>query len=179
MKVSSQTVNTPITGVWQALLPPFPPTTAGDKGRLVLGPAAHQLEQKSRPLLAAMPTWTHLTVTVAANRRANPSAYAINTDNAAPWAVPAGLGQSTTASGASRTNSSVNQSLINAAESRNARNQPRTVETGRPQPAAILRCPHPNAVFASIAAAITSAVSARRGNVKWWMQREGFSCCGE
>ncbi|MEO7024673.1 MAG: hypothetical protein ABI130_10655 [Leifsonia sp.] len=139
MKVSSQTVTTPITEVWQALLPPFPPNTPSRKGRSVLGLAAHQLEQKSRPLLAATPACTHVTVTVAANRRASPAAYAINADNASPATVPAGFGQSTTASAASRTNNPVNQSLITAADTWNARNQPRTVETGRPQPAAILR----------------------------------------
>lgn len=134
MLVSSQTVNTPTTGVWQALLPPFPPTTPGHKGRFVLGPAAHQLGQKSRPLLVAMPACTHVTVTVAPNRRANPSAYAINADNASPVTVPAGVGQSTTASGASRTSNPVNRSLIEAAEARNPRNQPRTVEIGAPAP---------------------------------------------
>ena len=102
----------------------------------MLGPAAHQLEQNKRPFVVAIPACTHVTVTVAANRRASPSAYAINTDNAAPGAVPAGLGQNTTASGASRTNNPVNRSPIKAAEVPNARNQPRTVETGRPQPTA-------------------------------------------
>lgn len=125
--------------MWQALLPPFPPTKAGRKGRLVLGPPAHQLEQNKRPFVVAIPACTHVTVTVAVNRRASPSAYAINTDNASPCAVPAGWGQSTTASGASRTNKLVNRSPIDAAEAANARNQPRTVETGLPQPAAILR----------------------------------------
>lgn len=132
-------MKTPITGIWQALLPPFPPTTPLRKGRLVLGPAAHQLEQNKRPFVVAMPAWIHVTVTVAANRRAKPSAYAINTDNASPPMVPTGLGQSTTASGASRTNNAVNRSPIAPAETANARSQPRTVETGLPQSAAVRR----------------------------------------
>ncbi|MBB5640999.1 hypothetical protein [Cryobacterium roopkundense] len=78
-------------------------------------------------------------MTVATNRRASPRAYAINADNASPETVPAGLGQTTTASGASRTNNPVNRSPIAAAEAAKARNQPRTVETGLPQSAAILR----------------------------------------
>ncbi|TFB48260.1 hypothetical protein [Cryobacterium tagatosivorans] len=108
-------MNTPITGVWQALLPPFPAERFGRKGRFVLEPAAHQLRQKSRPFVVAMPACTHVTVTVAVNRRARPSAYAINADNAdnaSPVTVPAGVGQSTTASGASRTNKPVNRPLI-------------------------------------------------------------------
>ena len=132
------------------------------KGQLVLGPAAHQLPQKSRPFVAAIPTGTHVTVTLATNRRPSPSAYAINADNASPGAVLAGLGQTDTASGASRTNSPVNRSPIAPADAPNARSQPRTVEAGRPHPAAILRCPHPTANFSSIAAAITSALSTRR-----------------
>lgn len=109
-----------------------------------------------------MPACIHVTVTVAANPQANPTAYAINTGNASLVTVPAGVGQGTMALGASRTSKLVNRSLILAAEARNARSQPRNVETVRPHPAAIVRWPQPNAAFASIAAAITSAVSAHR-----------------
>ena len=114
------------------------------KGQLVLGPAAHHLSQKSRLFVAAIPTGTHVTVMVPTNRRPSPTAFAINADDASPGAVPAGLGQTDTASGTSRTNNPVNRSPIAPAEAPNARSHPRTVEAGWPHLAAILRCPHPS-----------------------------------
>ena len=67
-----------------------------------------------------------------------------------------------TASGASRTTNAVNPSTIRDADLANARSQPRTVVSGRPNHAPILRCPHPKTTFLSTEAAITSAASARR-----------------
>ncbi len=88
-----------------------------------------------------MPAWTHVTVPTPPNRRRSASAYAINADNAAEVALSVGLGQTTTASGASRITSAVNHWPIRDDDPANTRNQPRTVLAGRPSHAAIFRCP--------------------------------------
>lgn len=109
-----------------------------------------------------MPACTHVTMPTPPNRRRSASAYASSADNAAAGMLPAGASQIDAASGASRTTSAMNRRAIRDAEPANARNQPRTVDTGRPSDTAIFRYPCPAENFASIAAAITAAASARR-----------------
>ncbi len=80
---------------------------------------------------------------------------------ASPNTVPAAAGG--TGSTPMSTSNTVNQARSASARPANLRNQSRTVSTGRPNRAAIVRAPAP-AAFADKAAPITSTRSARRNN---------------
>ena len=110
---------------------------------------AHQEAEKNHGPTVASPALCHGTMTTP-NRDVSIREYAITTETAWPAAVVAVAGQSAAASDASRPTKEVVTWVIAVADVAKARNQPRTVETGRSNRAAITRCPAPWAHLASI-----------------------------
>jgi hypothetical protein len=96
-----------------------------------------------------------------ANRPATAAAAAPIAATASAHTPPAGPG--ITGSAATARNNTVNHRRTASTRPANRRSQPRTVSAGRPNAAAIRRCPTPAALAAS-AAPITATASARRSN---------------
>jgi hypothetical protein len=114
---------------------------------------------RSRPFVTAQASCHGDTTPTTPRRRraaaAQPPITSTASANTLEWLANA------PASGSSCTSNPVNATRTRSALPANARNQPRTVDTGRPNRAAIGRCPQPPA-FIRTAAPITSTPSARR-----------------
>jgi len=135
----------------------LPDHTTAAQGQLVLIDSCGQPGANNRPALTALARRQPDTM-LTPNRRAA----------AIPIASTASANKPPADTGTSASTANVNASAVNAARTASARNpnrrsQPRTVESGRLNPAAMLRCPNPTALPAS-ADPITSTSSARRAN---------------
>ena len=132
---------------------------AARNGSARVAPTPGQPGAISSPPLAADAAVHTGTVPSSGQRCATATAAPAIADTAAATGSAARAG--ITGSGLVRASSTVKNARTASARAANRRSHPRTVEAGRPSPAAIVRCPAP-AAAASSAAPITAPASARR-----------------